>query len=206
MKSDYRIQTISKEAAAGILLKFHYLKDESKGFKSGVNYGLFKGDELVGVIIYTALPVPELAKGCFGLARDQQDGLLELSRLCLHPSVQAEEHNLASWFVSKTLRLLRQDENPRAVLSYADNNHHKGIVYRACNFGYYGLTAPKKDFWLKQPDGSYVKRSRGKVRGLDGEWRSRSRKHRFLFVYDKKLTCLWAPQQWEKPDIAKAAI
>ena len=195
MKDEFEIKTVSKKQAAEILLKYHYLKDESNGFKSGFNYGLFMGDEFVGVIIYTGFPVPELAKGCFGLGRNEQDGLLELSRLCLTPEVQAEEHNLASWFVSRSIRMLRKDTRVRAILSYADDNHHKGTVYRACNFGYYGLTAQKSDFWIKQDDGSLKKHSRGSVRGLDGEWRPRSRKHRFLLVYDKTLTC-----QWNKPN------
>ena len=192
MKDDFEIKTVNKRQAAEILLKFHYLKDESKGFKSGFNYGLFKGNELVGVIIYTVFPVPELAKGCLGLERDDQEGLFELSRLCLTPKIQAEEHNLASWFVSRSIRMLRKETKVRAILSYADENHHKGTVYRACNFTYYGLTAEKKDFWIRQKDGNYKKHSRGSVRGIEGEWRARSRKHRFLLVYDKNLTCRWS--------------
>ena len=196
MKSDFIIDPIGKKDAEGLLLKYHYLKDHSKGFKSGYNYGLFRDEPIssegtLGVCIFTGLPVPELAQSAFGLQRDQQDGLFELSRLCLHPSIQRSEKNMATWFVSRCLRRLRQRTMVRAVLSYADADYHEGIIYRAANFDYYGLTDPKKDFWIKQEDGSFVKHSRGKMSGLDGEWRDRSRKHRFLMVYDKTLNVLW---------------
>ena len=45
MKSEYYIERISKKDAEEILLKYHYLKDFSKGFKSGYNYGLFKKND-----------------------------------------------------------------------------------------------------------------------------------------------------------------
>ena len=191
MKSDFSIQSIDKKAASEILLKYHYLKNISKGFKSGFNYGLFRGQECVGVIIFTGFPVPELAKGLFGLDRNNQQGLFELSRLCLKPDVQNSEHNLASWFVSKSIKILKNQTHVRAILSYADADYHSGTVYKACNFSYYGLSAPKKDFWIKQDDGSFIKHSRGKVKGLEGEWRNRSRKHRFLITYDKNLKVHW---------------
>lgn len=190
-KEDFSIKTIDKQSAASILDTYHYLKDISKGFKSGYNYGLFHGDRLVGVCIYTGFPVPELAKGCYGLTREEQDGLFELSRLCLTPDIQEAEHNIASWFVSRTLRMLRKDTKVRAVLSYADNDFHQGVVYKACNFKYYGLSDLKKDFWFKQEDGSFKKHTRGSVKGKEGEWRPRSQKHRYLITYDKQLTCLW---------------
>lgn len=194
MKSDFFIKKIPKDDARGILLEFHYLKDLSKGFKSGINYGLYTSDGIVGVIIYTGFPVPELVQGLFGLSRDDQDGFFELSRLCIVPSIQASEHNIASWFVSKTIKLLRKETKVRAILSYADADYHDGTVYRACNFGYYGLSDSKKDFWIKQPDGTFVKHSRGAIKNLDGEWRNRSQKHRYLLVYDKTLTVLWRKQ------------
>ena len=190
-KKDFTIKQVSKQEAGTILLKYHYLKDISKGFKSGYNYGIFKSDALLGVIIFTGFPVPELAKGMLGLERNEQQGLFELSRLCLEPKIQQEEHNLASWFVARAIKQLRKDTEVKIILSYADAEYHNGTVYKACNFKYYGLSAPKKDFWIEQPDGSYKKHSRGKTKGVKGEWRNRSRKHRYLIVFDKKLNVRW---------------
>jgi len=194
VKSDYiTFVEVGTESAKRILKQYHYLTGISKGFKSGINYVLYsnKLGRVVGVCIFTGFPVPELAKGCYGLKRDQQEGLFELSRLCLDPEVQGVEHNLASWFTARCIKDLRKRVVVKSILSYADCDYHKGTVYKALNFKYYGLTAKKKDFWILQTDGSYIKHSRGKTRGVEGEWRDRSRKHRYLITYDKSLKCLW---------------
>ena len=195
MKSDYTIDRVSKSEAAELLLRFHYLKDISKGFKSGYNYGLYKKNDfsplniggIQGVCIFTGLPVPEIAKGAFGLERHEQHGLFELSRLCIHPDTQQGEYNITSWFVSKAIKRLRKDTEVKAIISYADSDYHHGTIYRACNFRYCGLSEPKKDFYFA--DGT--KHSRGSVKGCDGEWKDRSRKHRYVMVFDKKLKLLW---------------
>jgi len=195
VKSDYTIDRVSKSEAAELLLRFHYLKDISKTFKSGYNYGLYKKNDfsplniggIQGVCIFTGLPVPEIAKGAFGLERHEQQGLFELSRLCIHPTTQQSEYNITSWFVSKAIRRLRKETSVRGIISYADSDHHAGTIYRACNFRYCGLSEPKKDFYFA--DGT--KHSRGRVRGSEGEWRERSRKHRYVMVFDKNLELLW---------------
>jgi len=202
MKSDFCIDKVSKEEIKHLLYTYHYLKDESKDFKSGFNYGLYRRSftdilrigNCLGACIFTGLPVPEIAVGAFGLKRNQQEGIYELSRLCIHPDLQKEEYNITSWFVSRCIRKFRKENKVRAILSYADSAHHTGIIYRACNFDYYGLTAPKKDFYYA--DGT--KHSRGSVKGVPGEWRERSRKHRYLMVFDKSLKVLWEKQKYAK--------
>ena len=195
MKSDYHIDRVNKSDAADLLLRFHYLKDISKTFKSGYNYGLYKNNEfcplniggIQGVCIFTGLPVPEIAEGAFGLERNEQEGLFELSRLCIHPITQQEEYNITSWFVSRAIKQLRKETKVRAIISYADSEHHGGTIYRACNFRYCGLSDPKKDFYFS--DGT--KHSRGKIGDAEGEWRDRSRKHRYVMMFDKSLELLW---------------
>ena len=201
MKQDFYIDRVTKKELEPLFLTHHYLKDESKTFKSWYNYGLFKHTDwecplniggCLGGIVFTGLPVPEIAKGAFGLERNQQEGLFELSRLCVDPEIQKEEYNITSWFVSRCIKKFRKDTNVRAILSYADSKHHTGIIYRACNFQYYGLTNPKKDFYYA--DGT--KHSRGSVKGSECEWRDRSRKHRYLMVFDKTLDVLWEEQKY----------
>jgi len=202
MKSDFYIDKVCKEEIKNLLYTHHYLKDESKDFKSGFNYGLFKSTfecplnlgGCLGACIFSSLPVPEIAVGAFGLERNQQKGIYELSRLCIHPDIQKEEYNITSWFLSRCIRRFKKDANVSAILSYADSTRHNGIIYRACNFKYYGLTEPKKDFYYA--DGT--KHSRGSVKGLGGEWRERSRKYRYLMIFDKELKkCLtWKEEKW----------
>ena len=200
MKSEFYIDRVSKEEIKDLLYTHHYLKDESKDFKSGFNYGLFRSTfecplnigGCLGTCVFTGLPVPEIAVGAFGLERNQQQGIYELSRLCIRPDIQKEEYNITSWFLSRCIRRFRKDATVRAILSYADANHHTGVIYRACNFQYYGLTDPKKDFYYA--DGT--KHSRGSIRGADGEWRDRSRKHRYLMVFEKGLNPLWKEEKY----------
>jgi hypothetical protein len=207
MKSQYYIERVSKKELEPLLLTYHYLKDESKTFKSHYNYGLFKYPDwecplniggCLGGIIFSTIPVPEIAVGAFGLERNQQEGIYELSRLCIHPDLQKEEYNITSWFVSRCIRRFRKDARVRCILSYADANHHSGTIYRASNFGYYGLTDKKSDFWIKQSDGSHIKHSRGPTKGVEGEWRERSRKHRYLMIFDKELKkrLTWEEKKW----------
>ena len=202
MKSDFYIDKVGKEEIKELLYTYHYLKDESKDFKSGFNYGLYRNSftdilrigNCLGACIFTGLPVPEIAVGAFGLERSQQEGIYELSRLCIHPDIQKEEYNITSWFVSRCIKRFRKDARVSAILSYADSGHHTGAIYRACNFQYYGLTNPKKDFYYA--DGT--KHSRGSVKGQEGEWRERSRKHRYLMIFDKELKkrLTWKEEKW----------
>ena len=98
MKSDFYIDRVGKEEIKNLLYNFHYLKDESKDFKSGYNYGLFQSSisdilhigDCLAACVFTKIPVPEIAVGAFGLQRHEQEGLYELSRLCVHPDIQKE--------------------------------------------------------------------------------------------------------------------
>jgi hypothetical protein len=204
MKEDFFIDKVKKSEVKDLLNTFHYLKDESKDFKvSPYSYGLYRNsvtDVLhiggcLGCVIFTGLPVPEIAVGAFGLQRDQQEGLYELSRLCIHPDLQREEYNITSWFVSRCIKRFRKDANVSCILSYADVSRHSGIIYRATNFRYFGMTDAKKDFYYA--DGT--KHSRGSVKGAEGEWRDRTRKHRFLMIFDKELekSLKWKEEKWE---------
>jgi len=199
IKDRCELVQVTKEECKELLRKYHYLSNISKGFKTKFNVGLRLDGELVGVCIFTGFPVPQLCEGMLGLKRTEQAGLWELSRLCLSPSVQGAEKNLTSWFVARAMKMLRKEEYVRVILSYADSNYHSGTIYRACNFKYYGLTDRKTDFFKREEDGSWNQVQRGPVKHLDGEWRPRSRKHRFLLIYDKKLNCKWEEQSYPKP-------
>ena len=195
-KSDYTIERVNKETCREFLLKHHYLSRQGYGFRSGYNYGLFEGDKLIGVAIFHTVSAWQTVKGCFGLKDKEQEGFYELGRLAMDSECKVP--NLTSWFLAKAMRLLRQDVRPRAIITYADAEYHHGYIYQACNFTYHGLTSAKSDFWVKQPDGTYKKKSRGKTVGFEGEWRPRTRKHRYLKVYDKKLKTLWPTLPYPK--------
>jgi len=197
-KELFDIAIIEKKDCENLLKKHHYLSKIQKGFKSGYNYGLLdQNKNIVGVCIYTGLPVKELLKGMMGKGfNDKQEGYFELSRLVLDPKIQKTEHNIASWFVARTIKDLRRQTHVKLILSYADSGYHSGKVYQALGFDYYGLTDKKKDFYFLMTDGTYMKHSRGPTKDYEGEWRERTRKHRYLKVYDKSIKIKWDKQSY----------
>lgn len=197
MYENHTIKRVERTICTDFLEKYHYLAKQGYSYRSGFNYGLFdEKDKLIGVAIFHTVSAWETVKGCFGLENKEQKGFWELGRFALD-----DEHhgnNLASWFLARCIKQLRKDTEVRALISYADSEVHNGSLYAAVNFGYYGLTAPKKDFWVKQDDGTYKKQSRGGTKGVDGEWRPRSRKHRYLLVFDKSLNVQWKKEPYPK--------
>lgn len=199
-KTDYFVDSCTKHEAAAILGPHHYLSGISKGFRTKHNFGLFKdegflsqGKGMLGTCIFTGLPVPELAVGAFGLARDDQDGLFELSRLCIVPEMQGEnaEKNMTSWFVAQSIKQLRAKTNVRAIISYADQSFHAGTIYAATNFTYCGLSAEKFDY--VDETGRPVSRGSSK-HGT----KPRTRKHRFVMIFDKEIELKWGKQKWQR--------
>ena len=223
--------TRHKLAQQTLYLPYHYLSDQSRTHRPAqLTYGLFHDGRLAGACAFAGFPVAELFKGIFGIEdfrNYDQRGFHELSRLCIHPDYQ-QEKGLASWFVSRCLKQLKQHyasqkDTPgnkkrcRAVLSYADDEVHSGVIYAATNFKYYGLSAPKFNIWLpwsrekggkflpehKRPGRSethWKQMSRGWKVHLDngGIKVPRGQKHRFLLVWDRKLQkqIRWTEEKW----------
>lgn len=197
LKEKYIIEKISRNSAKKLLDEYHYLHEDGN-FRSGINFGLIEKETnlLIGVCIFHSVSAKEIAKGCFGLDTYNLKGFMELGRLCLNP--HKHEKNITSFFLSSSIKLLRKIKNVVALLTYADSDYHSGYIYQACNFKYYGLTSQKKDFFISQEDGSFVKLQRGKCKGLKGEWRIKSRKHRYLIIYDDNLKTIWNQEPYPK--------
>jgi hypothetical protein len=95
--------------------------------------------------------------------------------------------------VGYSLRKLKK-QGIKAVISYADSSRHVGAIYQACNFTYHGLTPQKNDFYFA--DGR--KLSRGKSKGFEGKWIPRPRKHRYVYLLDKKIKIKWPQEAYPK--------
>lgn len=180
---------ISYNEAHKLVNQYHYLG--GKRFIGQYCFGIIDNLSVVGAIVYSPLSVPESAQSAFGLPRGHYPDLLEMSRMVLHPSLNG--HNVGSQLIAYSLRQLKK-QNIRAVISYADSSKHIGTLYQACNFTYHGLSPQKKDFFLE----SGVKSSRGKCKGEKGEWLPRSRKHRYLYIFDKDLKTIWQQEPYPK--------
>lgn len=199
LKERYFIERISRVAAKKLLDAYHYLHEEGN-YRSGYNYGLFDSTSriLIGVCVFHTVSGKELAKGCFGQSGHKVDGFYELGRLCINPHFH--EKNITSFFLSNSINIFRKQSDVRALLTYADSGHHVGYIYQACNFKYYGLSDQKNDFFVRQFNGTFKKLQRGKCKHLDGEWRPKPQKHRYMIIYDASLKTLWLEQPYPKGD------
>lgn len=197
-KQQYKVSPIRKKEAKVLIDQYHYLSSQSKGFMGTHNYGLIRNGVIVGACVFSIFSGNRTAMGLFGIQECSPEGMFELIRLAIDPDVQQEEHNIASWFLSRSIKHLRKDTTVKCVLSYADSHWHSGITYKACNFKYYGLTDKKSDFWVKDVNGNYKIQQRGKTKDVEGEWRDRSRKHRYLLLFDDTLNVLWEEQKYPK--------
>jgi GNAT superfamily N-acetyltransferase len=191
MPNTLKVEPISYNHAYELVNAFHYLG--SKRFIGQHAFGLIADIQVIGAVVYSPLSVPNSATSAFGFERGNYPDLLEMSRLVLEPELNGK--NYGSMLVGRSLRILKQ-RGIRAVISYADSSRHIGSIYQACNFGYYGLTPQKSDFYFE--DGT--KLSRGKSKGFVGQWQPRSRKHRYLYLLDKKLVPIWEKQPYPKLD------
>lgn len=104
-------------------------------FREG-NFGI---PEMVGVCIYTRPAGPTAGQSYYPEAPDK---VLELRRLCL---IDSTPKNAESYFVSRTIKWLKQNTDWEFILSYADMEQgHTGVIYRASNFEYVGVTGAGK--------------------------------------------------------------
>ena len=135
-------------------------------------YGLYKKNNLIGIISYGSPVSPSLCKGIAG--ENNRSLVLELNRLVL----KNNEKNQASMLIGASLRLLPK---PKIIVSYADTaQNHLGVVYQATNFMFTGTTKPRTDMAGK--DGKHSRHHLG-----DRTKRVyRSAKHRYVYILGNK--------------------
>jgi hypothetical protein len=188
--ADYAIQLIDSKETYGYLRDIHYAhRIPSISYA----YGLFKDQEIVGVVTYGTPASSTLCKGICGV--DWQKYVLELNRLVLKYNLPNE----ASRLVAASLRLLPK---PKIIVSFADTaQNHLGIVYQATNFIYTGLSAKRTDWKIKGQEHLHGVTVADKMRNKEGRrvdamreaygddfyLAPRSRKHRYItFIGNRK--------------------
>lgn len=183
-KEIFYIKEVSKPVAYWFVRKYHYLGDAK--FFSMYQFGLFLRDnnELVGCATYSLPQGTCSLKGWFGIEDNGCKEVVELSRLCMNPNLNGT--NATSYLLSNSMKMLKP-YGVRAIITLADSSRHIGSIYQVCNFKYYGLTSPAKDFFAPAKGNNH----RVKMKGEDGVYLERSRKHRYAYILDPTLTCLY---------------
>lgn len=178
----YTVEQINYEETKPFILDIHYAKRMPS---ISYAYGLYKMNEIIGMVSYGFPPSPALCKGIAG--EEYRNDVLELNRLVL----KYNKKNQASMLISASFKLLPK---PKIIVSYADTEQdHTGIVYQATNFLYTGLSDKRKEWRLKGSNlhsktvcEKYTlqerKNNKEKFIQLD-----RPRKHRYIYFLGNKL-------------------
>ena len=131
------VKQIAIQEATPMIQDWHYSKS-TNGLMVSYCFGLFSDNNLIGVMIYGRLGMANAWKKY----ADNMDDVIELRRLAC---IDNTPKNTESYFIGKTIRWLKQNTDIKIIVSYADAFHgHTGIIYKASNFEYCGLTSPGK--------------------------------------------------------------
>lgn len=182
------VKPITRKECSDLILNVHY----AHRFPSvSFSFGLFDGENLLGVVTYGTPPSAPLKKGICG--DDFKDFVLELNRLVLYKN----EKNHASFLISRSLRLIGKNA---VIVSFADTDqNHTGVVYQASNFIYCGLSAKRTDWKVKGREHIHGQTIADEFRGVanrveamrkkygdDFYLQPRSRKHRYVYFIGSK--------------------
>jgi hypothetical protein len=182
------VRAVSRLDVKPFLLGIHYARRMPS---VSLAYGLFRSDDLEGVVTYGTPPSAPLRSGICG--PDLSAHVLELNRLCL----KSNKRNDASMLVARSLRIIEGD---RIIVSFADTaQSHLGIVYQASNFLYCGLSAKRTDWKVRGKEHLHGQTIADEFRGIknraaamrdkygdDFYLEPRSRKHRYVMIIGSK--------------------
>jgi hypothetical protein len=164
----YTVQKIDYSQTKPFILNIHYAhRMPSVSYA----YGLFRINDLVGIITYGK---PVSNNLCYGICgHEHSSNVIELNRLVLRDNIKNE----ASFLISQSLQMLPK---PKIVVSYADTaQDHVGMVYQASNFIFTGTTKLRTE--MRRENGGHSRH------GTDTSCRQvRSPKHRYVYLVGDK--------------------
>lgn len=134
---DFKVIECDRAFIKDFIEKYHYSKSIN-GCITDYCYALLNNDTLIGALFYGRLPMANQWKRFTNNPND----IIELRRLvCIDDTPK----NTESFFIAKTLKLLKKSWNGSIVVSYADLEYnHVGTIYKASNFTYLGLSQGAK--------------------------------------------------------------
>jgi hypothetical protein len=145
--NELKIGIIDKNVANEFFNKYHYL---SKG-RSGLHFGASLHNILIAGITYTSVTRKQTADRLKLHHRE----ILELHRLCIHPSYHKK--NFASWLIARSQKFI--PEHIKTLIAFSDKGAgHSGTVYKAAGWQQDGETKPS--YWYVDKNGvRYYKKS-----------------------------------------------
>lgn len=138
----YRVIPVEREDVRDFIETHHY-SHSINGVRSKYCFGLVHVENdalpsLIGAALFGSLGMANTWRK-YGTS---ETDVIELRRLVC---IDNTPKNTESYFISRCIRWLKQNTSVKIIVSYADENHgHTGVIYRASNFEYLGVTAPSK--------------------------------------------------------------
>jgi hypothetical protein len=182
-KADYTIVPLDYTTAMELVVEKHYLHRKAPCSHA---FGLMRGSEIVGVVVYGVSASSTLLRGVAG--DEEKQNVYELTRLWVDDSVP---RNGESYLISNTIKKLDKEY----IVSYADSSqNHLGYVYQATNFLYTGLSAKFRDPKVRgledkhhtsYANGMTNKEVIAKFGAENVYFVERPRKHRYVFINAK---------------------
>jgi hypothetical protein len=131
---DFKVELCERIEIKEFIETWHYSKSIN-GVRDTYCFKLVYQDKIIGAMLYGALGMAN----CWKKYATTIDGVIELRRLCC---IDDTPKNTESYFIGATLRWLRKNTDIQCVVSYADPNfNHTGIIYKASNFTFMGITS-----------------------------------------------------------------
>lgn len=121
-------------------IETHHYSKSINGVKSTFCFKILFKERLVGAILFGQLSTTAWKK-----FSNVEEEVLELRRLVL---VDAAKKNSESRVISKAIKQIKKASSAvKFIVSYADPNYgHTGVIYRASNFKFVGMSGKDKGF------------------------------------------------------------
>ena len=138
---NFTVEEIPRKSVVKFIEKHHYSHNVN-GVQSLYHYGLFtEGNfgipKMIGAMMYAHPSMPATAAKYNPINPTK---CLELRRLvCIDDTPK----NTESYFIGQTFKWLKKNTDIEVIVSFADEEEgHTGVIYKATNFNYLGITAP----------------------------------------------------------------
>lgn len=124
----WKVLRVQRADVRDFIEQYHYSKSIN-GCIADYCYALFNTEDvMVGAMFYGRLAMANQYKRF----SDSIEDVIELRRLCC---IDDTPKNTESYFIGKSLKLLKNDWTGRVVVSYSDIEYnHSGTIYKASNF------------------------------------------------------------------------
>jgi hypothetical protein len=141
-------------------IEAHHYSHNINGVKISYCFKITHNDVLVGGILFGALSTTAWKKFA-----DREDKVIELRRLVLLDEVGKNSETRVIGFCLRWIK--KNNKIVESIVSYADPKYgHSGVIYRASNFQYVGLSGKDKGFFDPETGKTYHSRAlRTKYKG-----------------------------------------